>query len=69
MGSRHRPGSRKQRSQNPVATGEVPPYSVVMSGSRPSPHEGLPGTYCAVIMKTVDARTRAKTSINELLRD
>ena len=52
-----------------VITGEVPPYSVLMSGSRPSPHEGMPSTYCAVIMKTVDARTRAKTSINELLRD
>jgi 2,3,4,5-tetrahydropyridine-2-carboxylate N-succinyltransferase len=50
-------------------TGEVPPYSVIMSGSRPSPHEGMPSTYCAVIMKTVDARTRSKTSINELLRD
>ena len=50
-------------------TGEVPPFSVLMSGSRPSPHEGMPSTYCAVIMKTVDARTRAKTSINELLRD
>ncbi len=57
------------RRTGEVFTGEVPPYSVVMSGSRPSPHEGLPGTYCAVIMKTVDARTRAKTSINELLRD
>ena len=52
-----------------VTTGEVPPYSVIMSGSRPSPHEGMPSTYCAVIMKTVDERTRAKTSINELLRD
>ena len=49
--------------------GEVPPYSVIMSGSRPSPHEGMPSTYCAVIMKTVDERTRSKTSINELLRD
>ncbi|MFM1960375.1 MAG: 2,3,4,5-tetrahydropyridine-2,6-dicarboxylate N-succinyltransferase [Pseudomonadota bacterium] len=57
------------RRTGEIFTGEVPPYSVVMSGSRPSPHEGLPGTYCAVIMKTVDARTRAKTSINELLRD
>jgi len=57
------------RRTGEVFTGEVPPYSVVMSGSRPSPHEGMPGTYCAVIMKTVDARTRAKTSINELLRD
>ncbi|HEY3950469.1 2,3,4,5-tetrahydropyridine-2,6-dicarboxylate N-succinyltransferase [Phenylobacterium sp.] len=53
-----------------VTTGEVPPYSVVVSGSRPNPHDPtLPSTYCAVIMKTVDERTRAKTSINELLRD
>jgi 2,3,4,5-tetrahydropyridine-2-carboxylate N-succinyltransferase len=51
-------------------TGEVPPYSVIMSGSRPNPVDPtLPSTYCAVIMKTVDERTRAKTSINELLRD
>ncbi len=51
-------------------TGEVPPYSVIMSGSRPNPHDPtLPSTYCAVIMKTVDERTRSKTSINELLRD
>jgi 2,3,4,5-tetrahydropyridine-2-carboxylate N-succinyltransferase len=50
--------------------GEVPPYSVVVSGSRPNPHDPtLPSTYCAVIMKTVDERTRSKTSINELLRD
>ena len=53
-----------------VTTGEVPPYSVVMSGSRPNATDpSLPSTYCAVIMKTVDARTRSKTSINELLRD
>jgi 2,3,4,5-tetrahydropyridine-2-carboxylate N-succinyltransferase len=57
------------RRTGEVTTGEVPPYSVIMSGSRPSPHEGMPSTYCAVIMKTVDARTRSKTSINELLRD
>ncbi|WP_374573492.1 2,3,4,5-tetrahydropyridine-2,6-dicarboxylate N-succinyltransferase [Phenylobacterium sp.] len=57
------------RKTGEVFTGEVPPYSVVMSGSRPSPHEGMPSTYCAVIMKTVDARTRSKTSVNELLRD
>jgi 2,3,4,5-tetrahydropyridine-2-carboxylate N-succinyltransferase len=50
--------------------GEVPPYSVVVSGSRPNAHDpSLPSTYCAVIMKTVDERTRSKTSINELLRD
>ena len=57
------------RKTGETITGEVPPYSVLMSGSRPSPHEGLPSTYCAVIMKTVDERTRSKTSINELLRD
>ena len=49
--------------------GEVPAYSVVVSGSRPDPHGLGPSPYCAVIMKTVDAQTRAKTSINELLRD
>ncbi len=53
-----------------VTTGEVPPFSVVVSGSRPNPNDAsLPSTYCAVIMKTVDAGTRAKTGINELLRD
>jgi 2,3,4,5-tetrahydropyridine-2-carboxylate N-succinyltransferase len=48
--------------------GKIPPYSVVVSGSLP---QGLerPSLYCAVIVKQVDARTRAKTSINELLRD
>jgi len=49
--------------------GEVPPYAVVVSGSRPDPHGVGPSPYFAVIMKTVDAQTRAKTSINELLRD
>jgi 2,3,4,5-tetrahydropyridine-2-carboxylate N-succinyltransferase len=50
--------------------GEVPPYSVVVPGSRPNAVDpSLPSTYCAVIMKTVDERTRSKTSINELLRD
>jgi len=49
--------------------GEVPAYSVVVSGSRPDPHGLGPSPYCAVIMKTVDAQTRSKTSINELLRD
>ena len=54
--------------------GRVPAYSVVVSGSlpgRPLPDgDGSPGPglYCAVIVKRVDARTRAKTSINELLR-
>jgi 2,3,4,5-tetrahydropyridine-2-carboxylate N-succinyltransferase len=58
------------RRTGETITGEVPPYSVIMSGSRPNPVDpALPSTYCAVIMKTVDERTRAKTSINELLRD
>ncbi|TCD06245.1 2,3,4,5-tetrahydropyridine-2,6-dicarboxylate N-succinyltransferase [Erythrobacteraceae bacterium CFH 75059] len=53
--------------------GEVPPYSVVVPGSAPSAREGGgtgdPRLYCAVIVKTVDAQTRSKTAINELLRD
>jgi len=57
------------RKTGEVHRGEVPAYSVVVSGSRPDPHGVGPSPYCAVIMKTVDARTRAKTSINELLRD
>ena len=47
--------------------GKVPPYSVVVSGSLPSA-DGRYSLYCAVIVKQVDAGTRAKTSINELLR-
>ena len=50
--------------------GEVPPYAVVVSGSAPSAsNPNGPSLYCAVIVKTVDAQTRAKTGINELLRD
>jgi len=49
--------------------GEVPPYSVVVPGALPDPHGVGPSLYCAVIVKTVDAQTRSKTSINELLRD
>jgi 2,3,4,5-tetrahydropyridine-2,6-dicarboxylate N-succinyltransferase len=49
--------------------GYVPPYSVVVPGSLPDPHGVGPSLYCAVIVKTVDAQTRSKTSINELLRD
>ena len=61
------------RATGAVHTGHVPPYSVVVSGSlpgRPFP-DGSPGPalYCAVIVKTVDAQTRAKTAINDLLRD
>ena len=58
------------RKTGETRLGEVPPYSVVVSGSRPNPVDpSLPSTYCAVIMKTVDERTRSKTSINELLRE
>ena len=61
------------RATGEIYIGRVPSYSVVVPGSlpgRPLP-DGSPGPslYCAVIVKTVDAQTRAKTSINELLRD
>jgi 2,3,4,5-tetrahydropyridine-2-carboxylate N-succinyltransferase len=52
-----------------LPSGYIPPYSVVVSGSLPDPHGTGPNVYCAVILKTVDARTRSKTSINDLLRD
>ena len=47
--------------------GRVPAGSVVVPGTLPSA-DGKYGLYCAVIVKQVDAKTRAKTSINELLR-
>ena len=56
------------RQTGEIVTGRVPPYSVVVSGSLPQA-EGRPSLYCAVIIKKVDARTRAKTGINDLLRD
>ena len=55
------------RETGEVMYGEVPPYSVVVAGSMPSKN-GV-NLYCAVIVKRVDARTRSKTSINDLLRD
>ena len=61
------------RATGEIHMGRVPPYSVVVSGSLPG--KNLPGEnwgpslYCAVIVKTVDAQTRAKTSLNDLLRD
>ncbi len=61
------------RETGEIHIGEVPPYSVVVSGTMPS--KNLPGKdwgpslYCAVIVKKVDEKTRSKTSINELLRD
>src|SRR6202035_1618812 len=61
------------RTSGEVRLGFVPPYSVVVSGNLPGKPlpDGTPGPslYCAVIVKTVDARTRSKTSINELLRE
>jgi 2,3,4,5-tetrahydropyridine-2,6-dicarboxylate N-succinyltransferase len=56
------------RTNGDVYYGKVPPYSVVVPGSQPGAGGG-PALYCAVIVKQVDERTRAKTSINELLRD
>jgi 2,3,4,5-tetrahydropyridine-2,6-dicarboxylate N-succinyltransferase len=61
------------RQTGEIHIGKVPPYSVVVSGNLPG--KALPGenwgpsTYCAVIVKTVDEKTRSKTGINELLRD
>ena len=61
------------RTTGKVHVGHVPPYSVVVSGSlpgKPLPDGSpAPSLYCAVIVKTVDAQTRAKTGINELLRE
>ena len=61
------------RATGEVFVGEVPAYSVVVPGSLPGKllPDGTPGPslYCAVIVKRVDAQTRAKTGINELLRD
>jgi 2,3,4,5-tetrahydropyridine-2-carboxylate N-succinyltransferase len=61
------------RATGEVHFGRVPAYSVVVSGNMPSNKimpdgSPAPGLYCAVIVKKVDERTRAKTSINELLR-
>src|SRR6516225_3996980 len=59
------------RATGKVHVGHVPPYSVVVPGSLPGKlfpnNEPGPSLYCAVIVKTVDEQTRAKTSINELL--
>jgi 2,3,4,5-tetrahydropyridine-2-carboxylate N-succinyltransferase len=61
------------RTTGEVLHGRVPPYSVVVPGAMPGKplpnNEPGPALYCAVIVKRVDAQTRAKTSINELLRD
>ncbi len=61
------------RATGAIHMGYVPPYSVVVPGALPGKPlpDGTPGPslYCAVIVKTVDAQTRSKTAINELLRD
>ena len=61
------------RATGEVHRGVVPPYAVVVPGAMPGKPlpDGSPGPslYCAVIVKTVDAQTRSKTGINELLRD
>ena len=61
------------RTTGEVHIGAVPPYAVVVPGSmpgKPLPDGTMgPSLYCAVIVKTVDAQTRSKTGINELLRD
>lgn len=61
------------RATGEITYGEVPPYSVVVAGTmpgKPFPNgEPGPSLYCAVIVKTVDEKTRSKTGINELLRD
>jgi 2,3,4,5-tetrahydropyridine-2,6-dicarboxylate N-succinyltransferase len=55
------------RAKDTVSYGKIPPGSVVVSGNLPG-GDGRYSLYCAVIIKQVDARTRAKTGINELLR-
>jgi 2,3,4,5-tetrahydropyridine-2-carboxylate N-succinyltransferase len=60
------------RATGEIHLGKVPPYSVVVSGSMPpagTDRASGPSLYCAVIVKRVDEKTRAKTSINDLLRD
>ena len=56
------------RVSGEIFMGRVPAYSVVVPGTLPAKDPGAPSLYCAVIIKRVDEKTRAKTSINELLR-
>ena len=56
------------RDSGEIIRGHIPPYSVVVPGTLPDP-DGGPSLACAVIVKQVDAQTRSKTAINELLRD
>ena len=61
------------RESGEIFYGEIPPYSVIVPGSLPGKKlnngEVGPNLYCAVIVKKVDAKTRSKTSINDLLRE
>lgn len=57
------------RATGEVHVGRVPAYSVVVPGALPNADPAKPSLACAVIVKTVDAQTRAKTAVNELLRD
>ncbi|WP_324748998.1 2,3,4,5-tetrahydropyridine-2,6-dicarboxylate N-succinyltransferase [Sphingomonas sp. LY54] len=57
------------RASGEIFIGRVPAYSVVVPGALPSKDGTGPSLACAVIVKRVDAQTRSKTSINELLRD
>jgi|TARA_B100001142_G_scaffold132885_1_gene134408 2,3,4,5-tetrahydropyridine-2-carboxylate N-succinyltransferase len=58
------------RETGEISRGKVPPYSVIIPGTfSPNNDSSKPSLYCAVIVKTVDEKTRSKTSINELLRD
>ena len=57
------------RKTGEIISGEVPAGSVVVPGSLPSKEPGGPNLYCVVIIKTVDEKTKSKTSLNDLLRD
>ena len=58
------------RETGEISRGKVPPYSVIIPGTfSPNNDSSKPSLYCAVIVKTVDEKTRSKTSINELLRE
>ncbi len=56
------------RASGEIMYGRIPPGSVVVAGNLPA-EDGTHSLYCAVIVKRVDAKTRAKVGINELLRD
>jgi 2,3,4,5-tetrahydropyridine-2-carboxylate N-succinyltransferase len=67
LGSSTKIYDRKTKS---ISYGKIPPYSVVVAGSMPSENDkNGPNLYCSVIVKTVDEKTRSKTSVNDLLRE